>query len=609
MNLVNYLNCVKSARRGHFQCRATVWALLFMVLVSGCASVAPEAEPATVAAPAAQVPATELADESENVQPEFQLPHPDEYPVANFEDDDLYELLVAEIAVFRGDLDVALEHYISVAMNSRDPGVAARASSLAVYLQKNDQALAAATIWAAEEVDNINAHRASADLLMRKGDLEAAIHHLEEIKRLGGMANFGNFALQAANLSEDARSSLQIAVDRMLQNYPDDEQLMFSKAVLLEQDGDNEGALAIADTLLGGQKNINVIILKVNSLKALDRSSEAVTFLQSTLAELPDNRRLRLIFARFLFEMGDLEGSAEQYRTILETRPNDGDVLFALALIAMEQKDDATAAGYLNEMIRWNQRAGEAHFYLGTIAERSNDIDAAIMQYGQVGNGYEFLPAQSRIAGILIDQGRVEMAREHLARLRDQLPARRQQLVMLEAQILGERGLEAEVFDLLERQLANDPDNVDLLYFRAMTAAEKFDRLDILEADLRRIIELEPDNADALNALGYTLADQTERYEEALELIERALSIKPEEAAFIDSLGWVKYRLKQYEEAAVHLQKALRLFPNDEVAAHLGEVLWVMGQQEDANEVWQSALERTPDSEILKQVIERFTAD
>lgn len=604
------MNLVNDTKKRNLPWPHHIWVLLALVLMSACASVAPEAQPTTEETAEADVLAAAVHEQQEEEPevPEFQLPHPDEYPVANFSDDELYELLVAEIAVFRSELDTALTHYIRVATHSRDPGVAARATSLAVYLQNTEQALAAASIWAAEEADNINAHRASADLLMRKGDLEAAIHHLEEIKRLGGMANFGNFALQAASLPRNARASLLTVVDRMLQNYPDDEQLMFSKAVLLEQEGDHEGALAIADRLLGGEININVIILKVNSLKALDRGSEAVAFLQNSLAELPDNRRLRLIYARFLFEIEDMEGSAEQYRIILASKPNDGDVLFALALIAMESKDDVAAARYLNEMVRWKLRAGEAHFYLGTIAERSNDIDAAIMQYSQVGNGYEFLPAQSRIAGILIDQGRVDMARDHLERLRDQNPARRQQLVMLEAQLLGERGLESEVFDLLEQHLANDPDNVDLLYFRAMTAVEQFDRLDILEADLRRIIEMDPTNADALNALGYTLADQTDRYVEALGLIESALEIKPDEAAFIDSLGWVLYRLERYEEAAMHLSRALRMFPNDEVAAHLGEVLWVMGKRGEASQVWEQALGQKPDSEILKRVIERFTS-
>jgi tetratricopeptide (TPR) repeat protein len=138
---------------------------------------------------------------------------------------------------------------------------------------------------------------------------------------------------------------------------------------------------------------------------------------------------------------------------------------------------------------------------------------------------------------------------------------------------------------------------------------QQFDRLDILERDLKQVIAIEPENANALNALGYTLTDQTDRHEEALGLIERALAIKPNEAAFIDSLGWVHYRLENYELAVENLRRALDLFPNDEVAAHLGEALWVIGNTEEARKIWNEALKATPDSDILKKVIEKFTAN
>ena len=176
---------------------------------------------------------------------------------------------------------------------------------------------------------------------------------------------------------------------------------------------------------------------------------------------------------------------------------------------------------------------------------------------------------------------------------------------MIEGQLLADRGMEKEALQFLDSVLAEEPANIEMLYFRAMTG-QKFDRLDILESDLRKIIELDPANADALNALGYTLTDQTDRHEEALDLIKQALAIKPEEAAFIDSMGWVLYRLNNLREALVHLRRALELFPNDEVAAHLGEVLWVFGEQLEANQVWEKALELAPNSEILKNVMRRF---
>ena len=180
--------------------------------------------------------------------------------------------------------------------------------------------------------------------------------------------------------------------------------------------------------------------------------------------------------------------------------------------------------------------------------------------------------------------------------------------MVLEAQLLADRGMETEVFAFLDRVIALRPDNVDLLYYRAMTG-ERFDDLGVLERDLRRIIQLDPENADALNALGYTLTDRTDRHEEALLLIERALAIKPNEAAYIDSMGWVQYRLSNYAAAIEHLRRALELMQNDEVAAHLGEVLWVSGDKQEARQVWQEALEIKPDSEILKEVMDRLDSN
>lgn len=577
----------------------------FALAISGCTTVIDAPQPVEDAVVDAQ--AAEAGVDEEAVEPEPpRAPRPEDYPAAPFEKETLYQLLVAEVAGYRGHYDMALEKYVEIAESSRDPGVAARATRLAAYLKRNDEALKASQIWAKYDPENLDAHRYAADQLMKSGDLEAAIYHMEAVKNLGGLANFEVFAYRAANLDEQSRQSLLDAISRMLEQYPDDEQLKFSKAVLLEQTGQLEEALVLANDLLATRNNINVIILKVNALKDLHREEDAMAFLETSLEDLPDNRRLRLIYSRFLFEAERLDDARRQYEIVLEESPNDGDILFALALIAMEQDNTVVARNYLNRMVRLDRRAGEAHFYLGTLAEDENDLPEAIREYKQVGNGYEFLPAQARIASLLVEDGRVKEARDYLERARAENPAIRHQLIMVEGQVLSERGLEDDVFDLLDEAVAEDPDNIRLRYFRAMTG-EKFGHIDILERDLRHIIEIDPDNADAMNALGYTLTDKTDRHEEALVLIEQALEIKPQEAAFIDSMGWVLYRLEQFEEAVEYLERALEMFQNDEVAAHLGEVLWVMGEKVRAQKIWSEALELAPDSEILNEVIRRFT--
>jgi len=377
---------------------------------------------------------------------------------------------------------------------------------------------------------------------------------------------------------------------------------------LFEQSGRNEESLALAEALLLNSDEANLIVLKMSLLDKLERRDEALAYMREAVTAQPENRRLRLILGRMLFERNEMTAAREAYLQVLEQAPNDGDVLFALALIALQQEDDVEAKRYFERMVRWNRRAGEAHYYLGGIAERASDAATALKEYRQVGTGYEFLPAQARIAALLVDDGQLEEARAHLDRVRTNHAEHAMQLVMIEAQLLSDRGLEQEVLAFLAEVLVDQPENIDLLYFRAMTG-ERFDRLDVLEYDLRRILEIDPENADALNALGYTLTDRTGRHAEALLLIEKALALKPDEPAFIDSMGWVQYRLKNYEVAIDYLRRALSLFQNDEVAAHLGEVLWITGEKTEALEVWNKALELAPESEILQDVMRRFRED
>lgn len=587
--------------------------VIALILLGGCTSQSvKESAPKTTDAASAAVDASAEAEASavnasiaESKVPK--RPRPSDYPVAPFPKDALYQLLVAEVAGYRGEYSTALEKYVDMALKTRDAGVAQRAAMLAVYLKRYEEALTTSKIWVEQEPDSIEARRYLSEQLLRIGDMEQAIVHMEAIKNLGGLANFESFAYSAANMDDKGREVLLEAMSRMLAEYPGDAQLMFSKAVLLEQSGQLEEALQLANQLLVSKKDINVIVLKVNALKDLLRTDEALIFLESTLEELADKRRLRLIYARMLFEAERLVDAEKQYEQVHQQAPNDSDILFALALISMEQGKDESAKGYLNQMIRFNRRANEAHYYLGSIADKNDKIPQAISEYKMVGPGREFLAAQVRIAALLADQDRLDDARAHLENQRANNPDRYNRLVMIEGQLLSERGHEAEFFELLEMVIQKQPENVELLYFRAMTG-QSLGRLDVLEQDLLRVIEIDPGNADAMNALGYTLADQTDRHDEALVLIERALEIKPNEAAFIDSLGWVQYRLENYKDAVTNLRKALSLFDNDEVAAHLGEVLWVSGEQQEARKVWQKALDARPDSDILKRVIKRFVA-
>jgi Tfp pilus assembly protein PilF len=175
----------------------------------------------------------------------------------------------------------------------------------------------------------------------------------------------------------------------------------------------------------------------------------------------------------------------------------------------------------------------------------------------------------------------------------------------VEAELLKDQDREQEAMSLYDEAIGRFPDNPDLLYARALLG-EQLNRPDILERDLRRVIELDPENAHALNALGYTFADRNERLQEAYELIKKAYDQRPEDAAIMDSMGWIHYRLGKLEEAEQYLRRAITTEYDGEIAGHLGEVLWMRGKRDEADQVWNEALEKDPDNPALQKILKRF---
>src|SRR6185295_15443416 len=188
-------------------------------------------------------------------------------------------------------------------------------------------------------------------------------------------------------------------------------------------------------------------------------------------------------------------------------------------------------------------------------------------------------------ANVLLKQGKLESARSHLQAITPADSAQRIQLVQAEANLLREAQAYADAYDLLGKSLEGAPDSVDLLYDQAMIA-EKLDRVDVMETNLRTVMKIQPEHAHAYNALGYSLADRNQRLPEARKLIEKALELAPQDGYIIDSLGWVLFRMGQTQEAVVQLRRAYEMRPEAEVGAHLGEALWIDGKREEAQKIW-----------------------
>jgi Flp pilus assembly protein TadD len=249
--------------------------------------------------------------------------------------------------------------------------------------------------------------------------------------------------------------------------------------------------------------------------------------------------------------------------------------------------------------------ADTVRYLLGQIAEEQKQWIQAVQWYERIKGGDNLVPARMRIANAIARQGKLEEARAYLKRVAAENPEDEPQLTVAEAQLLRDANRGEEAFKILGEALARQPDQPELLYDYALTA-EKLERFDVAEANLRKLIGVRPDHAHAYNALGYSLAERNLRLPEARKLIEKALELAPDDYFIVDSLGWVLYREGDLRGAVEQLRRAYNGRPDAEIGAHLGEVLWMMGSREEADRIWQESLKASPDNETLQKTIKRL---
>lgn len=523
-----------------------------------------------------------------------------------FSQETLLSLLIAELAGQRNRFDIALENYVEQANATQDAGVAERGFRIAEYLGAEQSALETSLLWAKTAPENIDAQRAAAVQLARAGRYDESMTFMEQVLQRQGDTHFDFLALSAAETDPDTRAGLLQSFDRLQAKYPDNSQLQFGKALLLQQDERPQEALELLEQQPSKNRPIASILLHARLLQSLERNADALQLLEKGIKLHPDDRRLRLTYARLLVTEDRLDDARGEFSSLLQQNPNDDDLRFSLALVCLEAEAWKEAIVYLDELVERGNHVDAAHYNLGRAYEELGDTASALIEYALVGPGNDYLPAQARQSDLLFQQQRGDEASERLRQARDSQPDYAIQLYLIETEAWSKQQDTEHAWQLIEQALEQFPEDLNLLYTRAMLA-EKRDNLALLEQDLRFILEREPDNAMALNALGYTLADRTTRYAEAKQLIEQAHQLNPQDPAILDSLGWVNYRMGNLDEAERLLRQAMQAFPDHEVAAHLGEVLWAQGKHQEARTLWREALKQQPDSEILRSTLLRLT--
>lgn len=575
-------------------------AALAFVLLAACAAQPPVSPVAPVASPTAAVAPTVAPTEIDGIAVAPAEPY-------NAEDDPYYRLLLAEFAGQRGHLAVAVEQYLSLARRTRDPALAQRATRIAVFARDDAAALAAAMVWVELEPTDMDARQIIAAMHIRNGDAAAALGHLEYVLANDDGEPGSRLRMIATLLGreDDRRTALEV-MEKLVQRTGDDTDALTAYALLAIRAEELERARDAMERIAArSELNANVAMAYLAVLQKHDRLAEAIDWLDGVLGRRPEQFGLRLIYARLLADASRYEEARLQFTLLVKDSPDSSDIIFALGLLNMQANRGDDAEANFKRLLELEAREDEAHFYLGQIAESRKQVAAALEHYKAVGSGNNYFGAQLRIALVLASEGKVDDAVAFLDKVALENDEQGFDLARARGEILADHGRLDEAMATYDKALGGDVYHSELLYTRAMLA-EKIGRMDVVERDLRRIIAAEPDNAQALNALGYTLADRTTRYDEALALIEKALALSPEDFYILDSMGWVLYRMGRLDDAVGFLERAREQRNDPEVAAHLGEVLWVMGNHAAARTVWEAALKDTPNDKRLLDVIKRL---
>lgn len=547
-----------------------------------------------------RIPVAPPAAAQADIKPEV------EPPAKPFAKDTLYDLLLAEIAAQRNRLDITLTRYAKQAKETQDPNVLERATQISQFVNAQPMTMELAQMWSSADPQSIEAHYLLVLNTLRNERYDLAIPALDSLLKMDPDADLEQIFLNAIPPTKDGRDKLLKALDGLPKQYADNPHIYFARALVQDQNGDHDVALSnVRQAEKARPQSIPAILLEARILQEQKLDGEAEAKLAQALEAHPESRALRLNYARVLVHARKMKEAENEYIKLVAQRPDDGDVLLTLGLLALENHDDDLAGESLERLLALNVHEDEAHYYLGALARQRKDIDTARSEFESVEPGSVYLAAQSDLADLLVSANDIPGARQHLSAARSTAPDLAPQLYVMEADLLTKAKRPDEALDLLNSALKTAPQNELLLYSRAM-AAEKLDHIDVFEADMRTLLDREPDNATALNALGYTLAERTNRLNEAQSYLNKAMTLRPNDPAIIDSVGWLKYRQGDAKGALDYLQKAYALLPDDEIAAHLGEVLWVLGRKTEARQVWTEALARVPDSEFIVKVRARL---
>jgi len=552
----------------------------------------------------------EKSPEAENDLTQQEIRSNDVIQSSAIDEEVLYLLMAAELAGQRNQYYLALDAYLQAAKRVDDPRVAERAVKIGLFLKDDKRTQEALTVWLAKDGKNLGARKFAVLLAIKSGDSQAAFDNLEALLK-DDPAGFEAGLLEMVKIL-DKEGRTQFTYDRLEElskKHPQQAEVFFVQAIV---------ATMLPNTVLAQEKIDRVLELQPDWNKAIIFQAQlagragdlpkARRYLEKAVKQAPEDVQLRKMLLEVLVNTGAYEDALRVCQNVLEEKPDDGDALFSMALIHMQQNQFDRAENNLEKLLANPEWVNQAAFYLGKIELERRHVDKALAWFAKVREGNYAFDADMASVSILMNQKRFADVDNRIQRMELRYPEQKLRILLVKAELNNQTGNYQEAYDELTAALNDAPENRDLLYARALVA-ERIGKLDILEADLRKILLKNPEDVGALNALGYTLTDKTTRYDEAEKFLNQALKLQPDEAVIIDSYGWLQFKRGNLDLALEYLRKAYAKEPENEIAAHLAEVLWTMGNRKEAKDLFETAYKKSPSDEYLLSFKNRFLSN
>jgi len=521
----------------------------------------------------------------------------------------VYKYLLGEIAGQRGDLSLASQLFLDLANKTRDPRLAERAAKTAAYGRQQRLALDAATLWAELDPSSVEAQQATSQMMISTGDIQSAVPHIKELlsKEESRAATF--LYLNDLLRNQQDKKAVLTTIKELAQPYPVSAEAHFAvaEAAWFAQDMDAaESAIKQASQL---RPDWQASAQMQGQILAKKSPEKAVDFYKGFLNKNPIANNLRMDYAKLLVRLKRYEEAKPEFIKLTELEKDNPDTNAVVGLLSLEANELDMAEQYLQQSMRNGFKDPEKiYMYLGITADRKKNKSKALEWYGKIDKSNQhYLEAQLATASIIAQTKNTDAAISMLDNLTELTAVQEIVVAQAQASLLVQDKRHQEAFELIKKTINTIPNTPQLIYDYAM-AAERIGKLDLMENELRKVIQLQPDFSAAYNALGYSFADRNINLKEAKTLIETAQKLSPSDHYILDSLGWVEYRLGNYAVAVEHLRKAYSVQEDPEISAHLGEVLWKQGLEEEAKNIWGKALKAFPENSTLVSTYKKFNS-